>query len=251
MKKIILIGSEGVLGKFYQQKLSSKNNFLVSADIKISKKKNSKNSLNFKLNLEKENEIEKFFKNIKKKFGSFDILINNAALTTEGIKKISNKKVNKENYDTFIWDKTININLRGSFLSCKYFLKYHHNKKNIQKIINIGSIYGSNSPHHDIYNDESFFSSLAYTTSKSGLIGMTKWLATKYAKEKTYCNMISPAGVKNNQNKKWQKKYLELIPIGKMAEPNNIFGALEYLLSNNSNYMTGQNLHIDGGFSSW
>jgi NAD(P)-dependent dehydrogenase (short-subunit alcohol dehydrogenase family) len=92
---------------------------------------------------------------------------------------------------------------------------------------------------------------MAYTTSKSGLIGMTKWLAIKYAKEKTYCNMISPAGVKNNQNKKWQKKYLELIPIGKMAEPNNIFGALEYLLSNNSNYMTGQNLHIDGGFSSW
>ena len=92
MKKIILIGSEGILGKFYQQKLSSKNNFLVSADIKTSKKKNSKNSLKFELNLEKENEIEKLFNNIKKKFGSFDILINNAALTTEGIKKISNKK---------------------------------------------------------------------------------------------------------------------------------------------------------------
>ena len=251
MKKIILIGSEGVLGKFYQKKLSTKNNLLVSADIKKSSKKNSKKSLKFNLDLEQESEIENLFIILKKKFGSFDVLINNAALTTEGTKKINNKKVNKKNYNTFIWDKTININLRGSFLSTKYFLKYHHNKKNVQKIINIGSIYGSNSPHHDIYKNESFFSSLAYTTSKSGLIGMTKWLATKYAKEKTYCNMISPAGVKNKQNKKWQKKYLKLIPIGKMADPSNIFGALEYLLSNNSNYMTGQNLHVDGGFSSW
>ena len=116
-------------------------------------------------------------------------------------KKINNKKVNKENYDTFIWDKTINVNLRGSFLSTvNISLKYHHNKTNCAKNnIHVGSIYGSNSPHHDIYKGESFFSSLAYTTSKSGLIGMTKWLATKYAKENTYCNMISPAGVTTNR----------------------------------------------------
>ena len=85
----------------------------------------------------------------------------------------------------------------------------------------------------------------------SGLIGMTKWLAIKYAKEKTTFNMISPAGVSNKQNTIWKKKYLNLIPSGQMAEPKDIFGAIDFLINENSNYITGQNLHVDGGFSSW
>lgn len=251
MKKIILIGSEGILGKYYQKKLSGKSNILISADITIKEGKNFKNISKYKLNIENEQEIKEFFLKIKKKHGFFDVLINNAALTTEGIQKISNKKINKENYDTFIWDKTLKVNLRGSFLACKYFLNFHHKKTKLQKVINIGSIYGSNSPHHDIYKGENFFSSLAYTTSKSGLIGMTKWLAIKYAKEKTTFNMISPAGVSNKQNTIWKKKYLNLIPSGQMAEPKDIFGAIDFLINENSNYITGQNLHVDGGFSSW
>ncbi len=251
MKKIILIGSEGILGKYYQKKLSSKSNILISADIAIKENNNLKNTFRYNLNLEKEQEIKDFFFKIKKRHGLFDILINNAALTTEGVQKIKKKKINKENYDTFIWDKTLNVNLRGTFLACKYFFNYHHNKNKLQKIINVGSIYGSNSPHHDIYKGENFFSSLAYTTSKSGLIGMTKWLANKYAKENTTCNMISPAGVSNKQNTRWKKKYLNLIPLGKMAEPKDIFGAINFLINENSNYITGQNLHVDGGFSSW
>ena len=66
------------------------------------------------------------------------------------------KKIEEEKFDTFIWDKTLNTNLRGNFLCCKYFLKYHHVKKINQKIINIGSIYGSRSPHHAIYKGENF-----------------------------------------------------------------------------------------------
>ena len=117
--------------------------------------------------------------------------------------------------------------------------------------INIGSIYGSRSPHHAIYKGENFFSSLAYTTSKSGLIGLTKWLATKYAKENTSFNMISPAGVYNKQTPSFIKKYLELIPKGRMANPKDIFGVLKLLISEDSNYITGQNIHVDGGFTSW
>ena len=93
------------------------------------------------------------------------------------------------------------IDLTGTFLSIKYFLKHHLNKDVIQKIINIGSIYGVVSPHHEIYKNQNFSSSLGYTASKSGLIGMTKWLSTKYSSEKILCNIISPSGVYNKQKK--------------------------------------------------
>lgn len=120
-----------------------------------------------------------------------------------------------------------------------------------QKIINTGSIYGSLSPHHEIYNNQNFFTSLAYTASKSGLIGLTKWIATKYAKDKTTCNMLSPSGVINNQNKAFLNDYSKLLPIGRMAKKNEIYGLLEFLISEESNYINGQNILIDGGFSAW
>lgn len=251
MKKIILIGSEGILGSYYKKKLLASSKLLVTADIKIKKNKLSKKLIELKLDVEKDLEIRDFFFKIKKNYGSFDVLIYNAALTTEGIMKNFKKANNNENFETKIWDKTLNINLRGNFLCCKYFIKYHLKSSKFQKIINVGSIYGSNSPHHEIYKNEDFFSSLAYSAGKSGIIGMTKWLATKFANKKTTCNMISPAGVENNQKVRWKKKYLKLIPANKMANQQDIFGALEFLISDRSNYVNGQNLHVDGGFSAW
>ncbi len=251
MKKIILIGCAGILGKFFASKLLKISKKLVIADIKINEKSSNKKVLKKKLDIEDEKEIEKFFKDLSAKHGKFDILINNAALTTEGIQKIIKKDYHNEDFDTFVWDKTNSINLRGTFLSCKHFLKYHNTKKTNQKIINVGSIYGSVSPHHEIYENQKFFSSLAYSVSKSGLIGLTKWLATKLAKENTTCNMLSPSGVYNKQNKKFLKDYSKLLPFNRMAQQEEVFGMLKFLISNDSNYVTGQNLFVDGGFTSW
>ena len=82
-------------------------------------------------------------------------------------------------------------------------------------------------------------------------MGLTKWLATKYINENTNVNMISPSGVYNNHDKKFVKNYLKITPINRMAKPEDIFGLLEFLISEKSSYITGQNYHIDGGFSSW
>ena len=251
MKKILLIGSEGVLGKYFKTKLSNKNNILFLADIKNNTKYSKKNVHHFRLDLRSEKQIKDLFERIHKKFGKIDVLINNAGLTTEGIKNLNIKNLKEENYDSNIWDTTININLKGVFLCTKYFLKYHNNSKKLQKVINIGSIYGSHSPHHEIYKGLNFFSSLAYTTSKSGLIGFTKWLATKYSKQLTTFNIISPAGVYNKQPKKFMKNYLKLIPNNKMAHQKDIFSILNFLVHESTSYLTGQNIHVDGGFSSW
>lgn len=251
MKKIILIGSEGVLGRHYSLKLQSTKSILALGDIKIKKQFINKKVIKKNLNLTSEKNIEQFFIDIKKKFGKFDILINNGALTTEGMNKIKPKKLDKDEFNVDDWKKTLDTNLTGTFLSIKYFLKHHLNKDVIQKIINIGSIYGVVSPHHEIYKNQNFSSSLGYTASKSGLIGMTKWLSTKYSSEKILCNIISPSGVYNKQKKNFLQDYEKLLPYKRMAKPDEIYGALKFLISNESNYITGQNIIVDGGFSAW
>jgi NAD(P)-dependent dehydrogenase (short-subunit alcohol dehydrogenase family) len=249
MKKIILIGGSGVLGKYFAEKLSL-NNELHVADIGLKKKKITRNRYNYFLDILNEKKINEFFKKIKVEHGTFDILINNAAFTTEMASKFT--KLNKKDYfSTKIWENTVNTNLRGPFLACKYFLKYHHNKNIDQRVINIGTIYGIYSPHHHIYTHQKFFSSISYTASKAGLIGMTKWLATKFAQEKTNFNMVSPAGVFNNHNKKFLKDYTNLIPKKIMASEKQIYSAIEFLISNDADYVIGQNIIVDGGFSAW
>ncbi len=252
MKKIILIGSEGILGSYYKKVLSQNPEVFLVAGDKSFKEKKYKDVIQEIVDLEDPSSIHKFFKKLKQKYGNFDVLINNAAFTTEGTNK-SKKNLSKkfEDFELKLWKKTIDINLTGVFLCCKYFIKYFHKKKIDQKIINIGSIYGSSSPHHDIYEKQDFFSNAAYTSSKSGLIGLTKWLSTKYINEKTNINMISPSGVFNNHNKKFVKDYLKITPINRMANPKDIFGIIDFLISDKSSYITGQNYHVDGGFSSW
>ena len=250
MKKIILIGCSGILGKYFLKQLKKNSKVLVAADIDVKKNLTTRSFYKKKLNIENEKDVKNFFQDILKKFGKFDVLINNAALTSERIKKISKTKNYSENFDKVVWDKTTSINLGGTFLTCKYFIKNHNYKKN-QKIINMGSIYGSLSPHHDIYKKQNFYSSISYSASKSGIIGLTRWLATSLAKKNTTCNMITPGGVFNKQNKIFVKEYSKLLPLKKMAKESDVYGLLKFLINDESNYITGQNIFVDGGFSIW
>lgn len=245
MKKICLIGGSGVLGKYFTEQLSQENELHV-ADIGLKNLKKSKNLFTYYLDISDEVSVKKFFENNKKK--PFDILINNSAFTTEMAKK---KKFTKDIFSSEIFEKTINVNLRGVFLCCKNFIKYHHKKNIDQRVINITTMYGLYGPHHSIYNNENFFSSISYSASKAGIVGMTKWLATKYAIENTNFNTISPAGVYNYQNKKFIKKYSELIPKKKMATQKQIYSAISFLISKDADYVVGQDIYVDGGFSAW
>ncbi len=248
-KKIILIGASGILGNYFFENLArdkdtdiicgADNN--LKTDLKSKKKK-------YRIDLSNENEIKNFFKYLKNSYGQFDCLINNAAFTTEAaIKENSFKK--KDYFDIRNWKKNIDINLTGTFLSIKYFLQYHNNKKKLQKIITTGSIYGSSSPDHSIYDKENFFTSIGYSSSKAGLIGMNKWLSKKFAKQNIRSNILSPAGVYNNHNARFIKNYLRNIPVKKMANQKDIYGLLKFLISDNSNYINGENIHVDGGYS--
>ena len=245
MKKICLIGGSGVLGKYFAKRLSKKNELHV-ADIGFKNFKKSKQLFTYYLDISDETSVKKFFEKNKKK--PFDILINNAAFTTEMAVK---KNLTKDIFSSEIFEKTIDINLKGVFLCCKNFIKYHHKKNMDQRVINISTMYALHGPHHNIYDNEDFFSSISYSASKAGIIGMTKWLATKYAFENTNFNTVSPAGVFNNQNKKFLKKYSELVPKKKMATQKQVYSAIDFLISKDADYVVGQDIFVDGGFSAW
>ena len=245
MKKICLIGGSGVLGKYFAKRLSKKNELHV-ADIGFKNFKKSKQLFTYYLDISDETSVKKFFEKNNKK--PFDILINNAAFTTEIAVK---KNLTKDIFSSEIFEKTIDINLKGVFLCCKNFIKYHHKKNMDQRVINISTMYALHGPHHNIYDNEDFFSSISYSASKAGIIGMTKWLATKYAFENTNFNTVSPAGVFNNQNKKFLKKYSELVPKKKMATQKQVYSAIDFLISKDADYVVGQDIFVDGGFSAW
>ncbi len=246
-KKIILIGSSGTLGSFFLKKFSEekKIKLIIGAD-KKSKFKNNKNFKFYKLDITKTEEVSSFFSNIKKKYGIFDCLINSAGYTSEV--SIKDRKDVNDFFDEKNWQKNIDINLNGVFYCIKHFIKHHNKNKNFQKIITIGSIYGSKSPDHSIYSNEKFFTSLGYSASKFGLNGINTWVASKFGSSKIISNIVSAGGVYNKHTQSFVNKYNKNVALGRMCSREDVFNAVNYLLSDKSNYINGQNIHVDGGY---
>lgn len=248
MKKILLIGGNGVLGSTYVE------NFIINKNYKIAvldlDNKNIKHLKSFTFIKTDISKFISFEKNVKlaiKKLGGIDVLINNAAFTSELAKK---NNIKFEDFDMKTWEHSIKINLTSVFFSCKIVIP-HMIKKKYGKIINISSLYGHLSPSHYIYDNENFNCMPSYSASKSGVIGLTKWLATKYASNGLMINCISPGGVFNNQSKTFVKKYSKINPSKKMANRKDLLGLINFLISDESNYIIGQNIKIDGGHSVW
>jgi len=246
-KKIFVVGAVGLFGKYFCKNLKKNKNYSIfSSDISI--KKDTKN--NFKIDITNEDLVEEVFLKLKKNFGKIDCLINLAGFTSNQ-SMIQKNMFKNEYFNSSLWKKAIDINLTGTFNCIKYFMKHHNDNNKFQKIIIFGSIYGSSSPRHEIYINEKFYTQIGYSASKAGLIGLNKWISRKFSNKKIISNIISPAGVFNTNKlgRKFFIKYIKNIPQGKISKPNDIFGLLNFLIDDSSNYITGQNIHIDGGFS--
>jgi NAD(P)-dependent dehydrogenase (short-subunit alcohol dehydrogenase family) len=159
-----------------------------------------------------------------------------------------------ENYPVASWQRVLDVNLTGAMLCCQVFGEAMA-RQGAGSIVNIGSIYGSLSPVQDIYEyrrqrGEVFFKPAAYSASKSGLINLTRYLATYWAPH-VRVNTLTLAGVKAGQDQEFLAGYLARMPMRRMAEPDEYNGAIVFLMSDATRYMTGANLVIDGGWSAW
>lgn len=216
-------------------------------------KKNQDKIFLFKVDITKENDVKKSLNKIKSKIKKIDILINHSHYKGDGRKL--NPKSNffspLENYPLSEWKKTIEVNLDGLFITTKVFGSEMIKQKS-GIIINTSSTYGLNSPKPDIYGKSGINSPIGYATTKAAIINFTKYIAIHWAKYGIRANIISPGGISDpNQTRSFKRKYISNTPIGRMASKDDFSGAILYLCSDSSSYVTGSNLIIDGGWSSW
>ena len=205
----------------------------------------------------KQGSVDDLVAAVLSEFGRLDILVNSAALDPKFDPEAMNKGITPgsfEDYPLDQWNAALNVNLTGMFLITQACVKpmLAHGKKG--SIINICSTYGLNGPDQRIYvknGKRVAFKPVYYTVTKAGVMGFTKYLAAYYAETEIRVNALTPGGVFNNHDDYFVKNYSAKTILGRMARGDEMNGALLFLASDASSYMTGTNVVVDGGWTAW
>ena len=266
-KVIVVSGAAGLLGFEYCKAIINANGIPILIDInekllksKIAELKNEFPKCvcdSYTVDITDEERLKKNCSEILSKYRKIDGLINNAA---NNPKIEDNDKINfsrLENFDINVWRNDLNIGLLGSFLCIKYYGFAISKNPQGGSIINISSDLGVIAPNQNLYKKDGIVDELqsvkpvTYSVIKHGLNGLTKYISTYWADKNVRCNSICPGGVFNQQPKDFLDKVSKLIPLGRMAEKEEINGMVVYLLSNASSYVNGSIINIDGGRTAW
>jgi 2-deoxy-D-gluconate 3-dehydrogenase len=190
-------------------------------------------------------------------FGRIDILVNSAALDPKFDPEAVGKGITPgafEDYPLDLWNSALNVNLTGMFLMTQACVKPMIAQGKKGSIINICSMYGLKGPDQRIYVKEGrrvAFKPIYYTVTKAGVIGFTRYLAAYYAGTEIRVNTLTPGGVFNNHEDYFVKNYSAKTILGRMAGKDEMNGALLFLASDASSYMTGNDVVVDGGWTVW
>ena len=259
-KTAIVTGALGLIGKEHCKALSEAGANVVAADLNGIKCKEFAKSLQTKslgieLDVTNPDSIKKLRDELLNQFEHIDVLVNNAAINDMfEDPKAATEQSKFENYPLELWQKSIDVNLTGVFL-CSQILGTEMAKQKSGSIINIASTYGIAAPDQSLYinkdGTQSFFKPPAYSATKGAVIMFTKYLAAYWGKDGVRVNTLTPGGVENNQDEFFIEKYSSKTPLGRMAKPADYKGALIFLASDASCYMTGANLIVDGGWTCW
>lgn len=186
-------------------------------------------------------------------FGGIDVLVNNAASKSDDINAFF---APFEEYSLEQWRKVMSVNIDGMFLVAQSVGMQMIKQGRGGSIIQTSSIYGLSAPDQRIYEGSSYLgrqinTPAVYTTSKAAVIGLTNHLATYWADKGIRVNTITPGGMESGQNEEFKRNYSKRVPMNRMGMPDEIVGAVIYLASTASSYVTGQNIVIDGGLTCW
>ena len=259
-KNIVLTGASGTLGSQYSHFLSAAgaNMILVDLDDKKNKmlekqivKKYHTKCKSYLADISNKEEIKNVSSKIISEYGTIDGLINNAGFTSTFAKKQTKSYVTSfEEFPLELWNKTLAVNLTGVFLCSQEFGKVMAKRKK-GVIINIASHYGLIGADQRIYGKSGLNLSASYAASKAGIVNLTRYLASYWRKKNIRVNTLTPGGVLNRKHhsREFVKKYSERTILNRMANENEYNGAILFLISDASSYMTGGNLVIDGGWT--
>jgi NAD(P)-dependent dehydrogenase (short-subunit alcohol dehydrogenase family) len=198
-------------------------------------------------NLEIESERDEMIARVKSDKLGLSCLVNNAAFVGSSI--LQGWTVPFEDQTLETWRKAFEVNLTAAFHLSKSFAPVLRSSTQ-GNIINIASLYGELGPDWKLYEETSMGNPAAYSASKGGLLQLTRWLATTMAPQ-VRVNAISPGGIFRNQPQKFVDRYAAKTPLGRMASESDFKGAVAYLGTELSRYVTGQTLRVDGGWTAW
>ncbi len=257
-KIVLLTGGAGILGTRFSKALVGKGARLAIFDRNLEKASQFANEINeshpnsiiaFGGDVTNLSDLNSLQKKITSEMGEVDVLINNAAA------KSPNFFEPFESFPLEDWNSVMEINTTGVMLGCQVF-GTEMARRGKGSIINTLSIYGILAPDQRIYEGSeyegrSINTPAVYSTSKAALWGLTKYLASYWGHKGVRVNAITPGGVFSGQNKTFIDRYSQRVPLGRMAEAEEMCGAVLFLASDSSSYITGQNIVIDGGLSVW
>jgi len=235
-KSIIVTGASGGIGSSIVKKLVENDANVLASGTRVEKleelKSKYKNIKILKFDISQNDQIEEFIENATKELGgTLNCIVNNAGITKDNL---------SIRMSTDEWKKVIDVNLTSTFLLSKFSIKKMLKNKS-GKIVNITSIVGHTGN----------LGQANYTASKAGIVAMSKSLAIEYAKKNININCISPGFIKTAMTDKIDDKYKEIIiskiPSARLGEPEDIANAVLFLVSNQSDYINGETLHVNGG----
>ena len=255
-RRALITGATGGLGRVFADTLAQLGADLILVDLPSADFQTLSKSLikdwGVKVeihpcDLEVQSQRTELIENLKSSGLGLNILVNNAAFV--GTSDLPGWGVPFEDQSVDTWRRALEVNLTAVFDLCQGLLPLLKSAQGAS-VVNIASIYGMYGPDWSLYEGTNMSNPAAYGASKGGLIQLTRWLATTIAPE-VRINAISPGGVFRNQPEVFVKRYEAKTPLGRMATEDDFRGALAYLASDSSKFVTGQVLQVDGGWGSW
>ena len=255
----IVTGGAGFLGRSFCETLASAGGRVVVADIEREAAETIAGSIGssvmaVEVDVADPDSVQALVKSAMNAFGRLDILVNSAAVDPKFDPEHRDGHSTKfEEYPLESWEQSIAVNLTGSFL-CAQAVAKQMVAQGSGVIVNICSTYGLVGPDQRIYERDGQplqHKPVDYSVTKAGVLGLTRYLATYFAGKNVRVNALSPGGVYNQHDDEFVRNYSSRTVLGRMAEPDELNGALLFLASDASSYMTGANLVVDGGWTAW
>lgn len=261
----ILTGGAGLLGRHYTRTLLSAGATVVVADVSGEQAANAAaeaaaeiggKAIGWKLDVRDKAEVLDMAAEVREKYGRIDILINNAAIDPKFDAALASQQANTfEDYPLELWQQSLDVNLTGAFL-CSQAIGKVMVGQGRGVIVNVSSTYGLVAPDQRLYRrmgerEQKLFKPAPYSVTKAGIAHLTRYLAAYWGGHNIRVNTLTPGGIFNSQDDEFVTKYSARTPLGRMAEKHEMNGAMLFLVSDASSYMTGANLVVDGGWTAW
>lgn len=247
-KVAIVTGGSGLIGTAVSEALSGYGATVIVADIAEEQGDRVANTLDSEsyylhTDVTSEQSVDEMVETVLEKHGSIDVLVNCAYPRNERYGR------RFEDVEIDDWRENIDLHLNSYYLTSRAVSMVMADQRSDGSIINFGSIYGVRAPDFSIYDGTDMTSPVEYSAIKGGILNLTRYLASYLGSEGIRVNAISPGGVFDEQDPTFVDRYETRTPLGRLADPDDVKGPTVFLASDASAYVTGHNLHVDGGWT--